>query len=193
MDNDARSTPLCSCSRVMLFRDYGKWRLPGCLQLHYFFRVCSDHCASMKLSTIPAAYVHVEVPKEVDSQTTCGKAAGARAKRRSRARKEASAQEVQGHYRQFAEAGHLEWKTWIDNQVFDLVHLRNVQPKNCVTRRWVLTSRATSKATSSGRRPEWVLRGFQDKQKDQFSCIHNTCISDELQDGSQQKLGSVPH
>ena len=55
----------------------------------------------------------VESPKGVDNQTremlencmaTCGKAAGARAKRRSRARKEASAEEGRGYNKQFAEA-----------------------------------------------------------------------------------------
>ena len=58
----------------------------------------------------------VEVPRGVDSETrdtlercmaTRGKAAGARAKRRSRARKEASAQEVRGYCKQFAEANIL--------------------------------------------------------------------------------------
>ena len=62
--------------------------------------------------------VKVEVPKKVDSQTrdmlercmaTCGRAAGTRAKMRSRARKEASAQEVRGYCKQFAEAKHLEY------------------------------------------------------------------------------------
>ena len=103
----------------------------------------------------------VEFPKGVDSQTrdmlercmaTCGKAARARAKRRSRARKEASAKKVRRYYKQFAEAKHLEWKSWIDNEVFDLVDLRKFKPKNYVTGRWVLTSRPISKATSSGRR-----------------------------------------
>ena len=60
----------------------------------------------------------VELPDGVENQTknmlercmaTCGKAAGARAQMRSRARKEASAQEVRGYYKQFAEAKHLEW------------------------------------------------------------------------------------
>ena len=71
----------------------------------------------------------VELPNEVDNQTrdmlercmaTCGKAAGARAQMRSRARKgkEASAQEVRGYCTQFAGAKHLEWKSWIDNEVF---------------------------------------------------------------------------
>ena len=49
---------------------------------------------------------------------TCGKAAGTRAKRKSCARKEASAREVRGYYKQFAEAKRLEWKSWIDNEVF---------------------------------------------------------------------------
>ena len=61
----------------------------------------------------------VELPSGVDNQTrdmlercmsTCGKAAGARAKMKSRARKEASAQEVRG--------------------VFDLVDMRKFKPKN---------------------------------------------------------------
>ena len=105
----------------------------------------------------------VEVPKGVDSQTrdmlercmaTCGKAAGARAKRRSRARKEASAQEVRGYYKQFAEAKHLEWKSWIDNEVFDLVDLRKVKPKNYVTGRWVLTIKTDKQGNFLRGRPD---------------------------------------
>ena len=69
----------------------------------------------------------VEVPKGVDGRTrdmlercmdTCGKAAGTRAKMRSLARKEASAQEVRGYYKQFGEAKHLEYKYWVDNEGF---------------------------------------------------------------------------
>ena len=60
--------------------------------------------------------IKTEVPDGVDGQTrdmlercmtTCGRAAGTRAKMRSRARKEASVQEVRGYYKQFAEAKHL--------------------------------------------------------------------------------------
>ena len=58
--------------------------------------------------------------------TTCGQATGFRAKRRSCARKESSVQEVRGYYNQFAEAKHLECKSWVDNEVFDLVDLRKV-------------------------------------------------------------------
>ena len=92
--------------------------------------------------------IKVEVPKGVDGQTrdmlercvaTCGKAAGTRAKMRSRARTEASAQEVRGYYKQFAEAKHLDNRSWADNEVLDLIDMRKVKPRNYVTGRWVLT------------------------------------------------------
>ena len=97
---------------------------------------------------------------------TCGKAAGARAKRRSRARKEAPAQEVRGYYKQFAEAKHLEWKSRIDNEVFDLVDLRKVKPRSYVTGRWVLSIKTDNQGNFLRAKTRWVLRGFQDKQKD---------------------------
>ena len=59
---------------------------------------------------------------------TCGRAAGTRANRRSRARKEASAQEVRRYFQQFADAKHLEHKSWVDNEVFDLTDMRKVKP-----------------------------------------------------------------
>ena len=65
-----------------------------------------------------------------------GRAAGTRAKMRSRARKEASAQEVRGYYKQFAEAKHLAYRSWVDNKVFDIIDLRKVTPRNYVTGRW---------------------------------------------------------
>ena len=46
---------------------------------------------------------------------TTGKAARARAWILSRARKEASAQEVRQNYKQFAEATHHEHKSWVDS------------------------------------------------------------------------------
>ena len=91
----------------------------------------------------------IELPNGVDGRTrdelahcmtTFGKAAGIKAQRRSRARQEASAQEVRGFYTQFAETKKLEYKSWVDNEVFDLVDLRKVKPRNYVTGRWVLTT-----------------------------------------------------
>ena len=83
--------------------------------------------------------IKVEVPRGVDDRTrdmlercltTCGRAAGMTAERRSRARKEASAEEARRYYKQFAEAKHPEFKSWVDNEIFDLIDLRKVKPNN---------------------------------------------------------------
>ena len=125
--------------------------------------------------TDDSSSTRVELPNGVDNETrdmlercmaTCGKAAGARAQMRSRARKEASAQEVRGYYKQFARAKHLEWKSWIDNEVFDLVDMRKFKPKNYVTGRWVLTIKTDKQGNILRAKAGWVLRDFQDKQKD---------------------------
>ena len=80
--------------------------------------------------------IKVKAPKGVDGRTrdmlercmaTCGRAARTRAKMRPRARKEASAQEVRGYYKQFAEAKHLENTSWVDNKVFDLMDMNKGQ------------------------------------------------------------------
>ena len=116
-----------------------------------------------------------EVPEGVDGRTrdvleqcmtNCGKAAGIKARRRCRARKEASAQEVRGYYKQFAEAKHLEHKSWVDNEVFDLVDLRKIKPRTHVTRRWVLTIKTDKQGNFLKAKARWVLRGFQHKQKE---------------------------
>ena len=76
--------------------------MPGVQRSLYLNEMTND-IASMK------AEVHDGVDGETRVMlercvTTCGRAAGTRAKKRSRARKEASAQEVRGYYKQFAEA-----------------------------------------------------------------------------------------
>ena len=156
--------------------------------------------------TDDSSSTRVELSNGVDNQTrdmlergmaTCEKAAGARAKRRSRARKEASAKEARGYYKQFAEATHIEWKSWIANEVSDLVDMRKVEPKNYVTGQWVLTIKTNKQGNFLRAKVRWVRRGCQDKQKDlpsfRFACFHKTRILDELPDCSQQKLGSFPH
>ena len=69
---------------------------------------------------------------------------------RARARKEASAQEVRGHHKQFAEARHQEYTSWAGNEVFDLADLRKVKPKKYVTGRWVLTIKTDKKRRRPG-------------------------------------------
>ena len=54
-------------------------------------------------------------------------------------RKEATATEIRAYQKQFLEAKQLECKSWLDNEVFDLVDTRKIQVRNWVTGRWVLT------------------------------------------------------
>ena len=128
--------------------------------------------------TDDSSSTRIELPNGVDNQTTnmlercmatCGKAEGTRAKRKSRARKEASAQEVRGYYKQFGEAKHLEWKSWIANEVFDFVDMRNTKPKNYVTGRWVLTTKTDKHGNFLRAKARRVL---QDKQKDYLQTVH---------------------
>ena len=98
---------------------------------------------------------------------TCGKAAGARPKMRSRSRKKkASAQEVRGYDKQLSEAKHLDSKSWIDTEVFGLVDLRKFKPKNYETSRWVLNIQPDKQGNFPRAKARWVLRGFQAKQQD---------------------------
>ena len=145
------------------------------IRIHLISPLCVQRSLCLDEVIDDSSSAQVEFPKGVDSQTrdmlecctaTCGKAAGARAKKRSRARKEASAREVRGYYKQFAEAKHLEWKSWIDNEVFDLVDLSKATPKNFVTGRWVLTIKTDKQGNFLKAKARRVLRGFQDKQKD---------------------------
>ena len=72
---------------------------------------------------------------------------------------------------QFAGAKHLEWKSWIDNEVFDLVDLRKFKPNNHVTGRLVLTIKTDKQGNFFRTKARWVLRGFQDKQKDKMQTV----------------------
>ena len=117
----------------------------------------------LKKVTDNSSSTRVEIPHGVDNQTsnvlercmaTCGKAA-----------KRSVSQEVRGYHKQFAEAKHIEWKSWIDNEVFDLVDLRKFKPKKYVTSRWALTIE-TDKQGNLRAKARWVLRRIQDKQKE---------------------------
>ena len=107
--------------------------------------------------------------------------------------KEASAQEVRGYFKQFAEARHLEHRSWVDNEVFDLIDMRKFKPRNYVTGRWVLTIKTDKQDNFLRAKARWVLRGFQDKQKEYQqtdpACFHKTRISLVLPNGSQQGMG----
>ena len=93
--------------------------------------------------------------------TTSGRAAGVKARRRSRARKEASAQEVRVYYKQFVKAKLLECNSSVDNQFFDIVVLRKVKLTNYVPGRWVLTIQTDKQGNFFKAKARWVLRVFQ--------------------------------
>ena len=79
-------------------------------------------------------------------------------------RKEATATEIRAYQKQFLEAKQLECKSWLD-EVFDLVDTRKIQVRNWVTGRWVLTLKRDKDGNFLKTKARWVLRGFQDKQK----------------------------
>ena len=95
-----------------------------------------------------------------------------RAKMRPCARKEASAQEVQGYHQQFAESKHLEYRSWVDNEVFDLIDMSKVNPRNYVTGQWVLTIKTDKQGNFLRAKTRWALRGFHGIQKESYRLIH---------------------
>ena len=67
-------------------------------------------------------------------------------------RKEATATEIQAYQKQFLEAKQLEErKSWLDNEVFDLVDTRKIQVRNWVTGRWALTLKRDKDSKTSRR------------------------------------------
>ena len=80
-------------------------------------------------------------------------------------RKEATATETRAYQKQFHEAKLLECKSWLDNEVFDLVDTRKIHVRNWVTGRWVLTLKRDKDGNFLKTKARWVLRNFQDKQK----------------------------
>ena len=80
-------------------------------------------------------------------------------------RKEATATETKAYQKQFLEAKHLECKSWLESEVYDLVDTRKIQVRNWVTGRWVLTLRRDKDGNFLKTKARWVLRSFQDKQK----------------------------
>ena len=60
---------------------------------------------------------------------------------------------------------HLEHKSHVDNEVFDLVDLRKIKARNYVTGRWLLIIKTDKQRNFLKAKERWVLKGFQDKQK----------------------------
>ena len=84
---------------------------------------------------------------------------------KNRARKEASIADLRKYREKFDQAKRDEIKSWLDNDVFDLVDSRKMHCRNYVTGRWVLTIKTDQNGNFLKCKARWVLRGFQDKQK----------------------------
>ena len=54
----------------------------------------------------------------------------------------------------------------LTTKVFDLIDMRKVLPRNHVTGRWVLTIKTDKQGNFLKAKTRWLLRGFQDKQKE---------------------------
>ena len=81
-------------------------------------------------------------------------------------RKEATQQEKRQFAKQFLEAKQAECKSWFDNDVFELVDMRKLKIRNYVAGRWVLTIKKDKDGNFLKCKARWVLKGFQDRQKD---------------------------
>ena len=104
------------------------------------------------------------------------------ATRKNRARKEATVKELKVCARMFIEAKSAEIKSWFDNDVFDLVDIRKFKPKNFVTGSWVLTVKRDRDGKFQKCKARWVLRGFQDRQKDAQQTDSPTSTRDQACD-----------
>ena len=93
---------------------------------------------------------------------------GTSAAKKVKKRKEASHTETRSYAKQFHTAKKDEIQSWIDNEVYELVDIRKLthqQRRNFVTGRWVLTIKRDKEGNYLKCKARWVLRGFQDKQK----------------------------
>ena len=87
---------------------------------------------------------------------------------RMKKRKEANSDDKRNFKNQFLDAKKAEIKSWIDNDVYELVDIRRLtheQRKNFVSGRWVLTIKRDMDGKFQKCKARWVLRGFQDRQK----------------------------
>ena len=81
-------------------------------------------------------------------------------------RKEATIQERRDLAKQFLEAKKAECQSWFDNDVCEIVDLRKIRVRNFVKGRWVLAVKKDKDGKFLKCKARWVLKGFQDKQKD---------------------------
>ena len=101
---------------------------------------------------------------------------------------------TRAYQKQFHEAKLLECNSWLDNEVFDLVDTRKIHVRNWVTGRWALTLKRDKDGNFLKTKARWVLRGFQDKQKnDQQTDSPAEWLPPCNPSSRQQRLEYIPH
>ena len=88
-----------------------------------------------------------------------------RPKAKNRARKEVTQLEQRQYRQRFLEAKMSEHKSWVDNDVYDLVDMSKHPPNKFVKGRCVLTVNRDKDGKFVKCKARWVLKCFQDKQK----------------------------
>ena len=73
--------------------------------------------------------------------------------------------ELRQYCLQFQEAQQHEHKSWVDNDVYDLIAMRKLPAWNFVKGCWALTLKGDKDGKFQKCKARWVLKGFQDKQK----------------------------
>ena len=86
-------------------------------------------------------------------------------KKMAAARREATVTEKRQYAQQFQKAKQDEYISWSEeNDVYELVNMREQKVPNFVTGRWVLTVKRNKDGSFQKCKARWVLRGFLDKQ-----------------------------
>ena len=86
-----------------------------------------------------------------------------RPKGKNIARKEVTHMELRQYRLQFQEAKLHEHKSWVDNDLDDLMNMRKHPARNFVKERWALTLKRDKYGTFQKCKARWVLKGLQDK------------------------------
>ena len=84
--------------------------------------------------------------------------------------KEATATETRAYQKQFLEAKLLECKSWLDNEVFDLVDASKIHVRNWVTGRWVLTLKRDKDGNFLKTKARCVLKNDQQTDSPAAPC-----------------------
>ena len=81
---------------------------------------------------------------------------------KNRARKAVTQVELRQYRQQFQEAKQNDHKSWVDNDVYDLIDMRKHPARNFVKGRWVLTVKRDKDGQFLTCKARWVLKDFQD-------------------------------